>query len=576
VSEPGEIVAARYRLDEVIGRGGMASVFRGWDLRLARPVAVKLLRPEILADPDLALRFRREAHAATVLRHENVVACLDTGTDGDRPYLVMDLIDGEDLAARLRRDRRLPTEIATRIARDVARGLAIAHARGIVHRDVKPGNILLATSGRAMVTDFGIARVAAEAEATLPGTTLGSVNYFSPEQARGATTTPASDVYGLGLVLFEMLTGTRAFAGETPAAIAVARIDAPAPSPRSIDPAIPAAVDAVVARALAPDPTDRYPNGAAFADALDGLLVDRTIDPAGDTQRVALPTWPGATAGLGGGAPASRTRAASGNRRPGVVTAALAAGVIVAVGAFAAFAALGGGNGVAAIDPIDVARPEVTLQPSAGATLEPPVVTPAPATPSTTPPTTPPVTAAPEPGQPADLCEPEPEASCALEAGTYRPSGFDPSFTIELGSGWSTYRHASQLVVLERDDGYLALASSVFLVFDGEETFEVRTRATDLVDAIRDNEALEILNQSRVRVAGRRAIQLDLVPAGDRAPIFAIGDDTYYAETTTVTRLLAFEVRGTAVLLVLEGAGDSDLEGFLDAAAPVVEGFDFG
>ena len=572
MSEPGETVAGRYRLDEVIGRGGMASVFRGWDLRLARPVAVKLLRPEILADPDLALRFRREAHAATVLRHPNVVACLDTGRDGDRPYLVMDLVDGEDLAARLRRDRRLPPEVAIGIARDVARGLAIAHSRGIVHRDVKPGNILLATAGHAMVTDFGIARVAAEAEATLPGTTLGSVNYFSPEQARGATTTPASDVYGLGLVLFEMLTGTRAFGGDTPAAIAVARIDAPAPSPRSVDPALPAAVDAVVVRALAPDPTDRYPNGAAFADALDGLLVDRTIDPAGETQRVALPSWPGATTGAGGAARAGGIGAISGGRRPGVLTAlALAAGAIVAVGAFAAFAAFGGGNGVAAIDPTDVARPEVTVQPSIEATQESPVATPAP----TTPPTAPRVTAAPEPGQPADLCEPEPGASCALEPGTYRPSGFDPAFTIELGGGWSTFRHASQLVVLEREDGYLALAGSVSLVFDGEETVEVRSRATDLVDAIRDNDDLEILDQSRVRIAGRRAVRLDLVPAGDRAPIFAIGDDTYFAETTTVTRLVAFEVRGTAVLVVLEGAGGSDLDGFLGDAAPVLDGLAF-
>ncbi len=230
--EPTErVIADRYRLGPVIGRGGMATVHRAMDLRLERQVAVKLLRPEVSRDPDLAQRFRREALAATVLRHPNIVACLDTGTDGDQPYLVMDLVDGEDLAARLKRGGRLAPAQAARIGLDVARALGVAHVRGIVHRDIKPGNILLAADGRAMVTDFGIARLAADAEAGLPGTTLGSVHYFSPEQARGATTTPASDVYGLGLVLFEALTGERALSGDTTDAIALARVGAAAPSP---------------------------------------------------------------------------------------------------------------------------------------------------------------------------------------------------------------------------------------------------------------------------------------------------------------------------------------------------------
>src|SRR5262249_55160811 len=162
---------------------------------------LKILRPDIGADRDLADRFRREALAATVLRHRNIEACIDTGTSDLGPYLVMELVEGEDLAARLRRDGLLPSQEVARIGLDVARGLGAAHLRGIVHRDVKPGNILLARDGRAMITDFGIARLAMDAEATLPGTTLGSVQYFSPEQAQGATTSPASDVYGLGLVL---------------------------------------------------------------------------------------------------------------------------------------------------------------------------------------------------------------------------------------------------------------------------------------------------------------------------------------------------------------------------------------
>jgi len=212
---PEPLFGGRYRLGPVIGRGGMATIHRATDVRFEREVAVKILRPEVARDPDLAHRFRREALAATVLRHPNIVACLDTGTDGDQAYLVMALVDGEDLAARLRRSGRLAPLQAARIGLDVARALGVAHIRGIVHRDVKPGNILLAADGRAMVTDFGIARLAADAEAALPGTTLGSVHYFSPEQARGTTTTPASDVYGLGLVLFESLTGTRAWTGAT-------------------------------------------------------------------------------------------------------------------------------------------------------------------------------------------------------------------------------------------------------------------------------------------------------------------------------------------------------------------------
>ncbi|HYH94256.1 MAG TPA: protein kinase, partial [Candidatus Saccharimonadales bacterium] len=231
-------IAGRYRLGPVIGRGGMATIHQATDERLGREIAIKLLRPEVTADPDLAQRFRREALAATVLRHPNIVACLDTGTDGDQPFLVMDLIDGEDLAARLKRSGRLAPWQVARIGLDIARGIGVAHIRGIVHRDVKPANILLAADGRAMVTDFGIARLAADAEASMPGTTLGSVHYFSPEQARGATTTPASDVYGLGLVMFEALTGQRAWSGATTDAIALARVGATPPAPRGIRPEI--------------------------------------------------------------------------------------------------------------------------------------------------------------------------------------------------------------------------------------------------------------------------------------------------------------------------------------------------
>ena len=321
-SDVGRVVGGRYLLGELVGIGGMATVHRAFDTRFDRSVAVKLLRREIIEDLDIAMRFRREALAATVLRHPNIVACLEAGTDDGQPYLVMELVEGEDLAARLRRVGRLDPPEAARLGLDIARGLAVAHVRGIVHRDVKPGNILLARDGRAMVTDFGIARLAADAEGAIPGTTLGSVQYFSPEQARGATTTAASDVYGLGLVLYETLTGRRAWRADTTAALAAVRIGAPAPSPRAVRPEIPAALDEVVIRALDPDPSVRYPNGRSLAAALE-RIVGRP-----DPVSVGLPVGPPTIAGGGGSV------AAAINVRPGSDTGA---GVIA--GAAAAVAA---------------------------------------------------------------------------------------------------------------------------------------------------------------------------------------------------------------------------------------------
>jgi serine/threonine-protein kinase len=566
MAEPGDLIAGRYRLDELIARGGMASVYRAWDVPLDRPVAVKLLRPEILADPDLALRFRREAHAATVLRHPNVVACLDTGTAGDEPYLVMDLIEGEDLSARLRRDGRLPLAEAVRIATDVARGLGVAHARGIVHRDVKPGNILLGSDGVARVTDFGIARLAAEAEVTLPGTTLGSVHWFSPEQARGASTTPASDVYSLGLVLFEMLTGTRPFGGETPAQIALARVDAPAPSPRAVDPAIPESLDALVRRALAPDPRDRQPNAGALAAELEGL-----VRPADETTRV--PLHPSGVAAPVGGTPGEsfwgQTRGRSAGRTGGwIVVGLVVVGIAVLLGA-TGLSLLGlAGNGAIAGAPSDGAAtpgttspPLVETDPPAAATEEPPPVTP--------PPTR-------RPDGTFDLCQPTGDTTCPLEPGPYAPSVLVPAVAFELGEGWGALFGSEQLIVLARPEGYLALAGNVRTIFDEDEPETIDGRANRVSDAIRKNEALRVVERERVEIDGRRGDLLDVEPDGDeRVPVFATGDNTYFAEVGTVTRFIVVDVDDVPVIIVVEGANGFGLEAILESAGPVLDSLRF-
>ena len=263
----------RYRLLELLGEGGMATVYRARDTRLDRDVAVKVLRPEYGRDAAFVARFRQEAQAVAGLSHPNIVSVFDYGTDPAGPFIVMELVDGEDLASVLRERGALPATVGARIAQGVVDGLGAAHARGIVHRDVKPSNIILDRSGRVRLLDFGIARAFSEAHLTLPGTTLGSVHYFSPEQARGEPVTAASDLYAAGLVLYEMLTGRRAFGGDSAASVAVARLTSDPPRPSSIRAEVPAALDAIVSRALARDPRDRFTSADEFSRALGAYLA---------------------------------------------------------------------------------------------------------------------------------------------------------------------------------------------------------------------------------------------------------------------------------------------------------------
>ncbi len=302
MAEIGTILGGRYRVIAPLGQGGMATIYRALDTQLGREVALKLLRPEYLRDPDFSSRFRQEAQSAASLSHPNVVTVYDYGEDPSGPFIVMELVDGEDLATIMRRNGPLPPAQAARIAAAVARALAAAHGRGLVHRDVKPGNVLIGRDGRVKVVDFGIARAIAEAQMTLPGTTLGSVHYFSPEQARGEPATTASDIFALGIVLYEMLTGSRPWEGDSAASVALARLTGPVPDPLRIRAGLPPSVALVARTAMAQAPMDRYPSAGLMADALEATLPGSSVAPGGGTAGAAAG---GAAAGAGAGLAAS-------------------------------------------------------------------------------------------------------------------------------------------------------------------------------------------------------------------------------------------------------------------------------
>ncbi len=273
MAEIGALLGGRYRLRQILGQGGMATIFGATDDKLGREVAVKVLRPEFGTDAQFVERFKHEAQAAASLSHPNIVAVYDYGTDPAGPYIVMEQVSGGDLSSALGKHGILPPTAVANTGQQVADALAAAHARGIVHRDIKPSNILLSPDGRVQVADFGIAQAAARSPVTATGITLGSVLYFSPEQARGDTATAASDIYSLGLVMYEMLTGQRAFSGDSPAAVAVARLSGGVPSPMAMRAEVPPALDAIVRWCLAVDSAAR-PTAAELATALARFRTD--------------------------------------------------------------------------------------------------------------------------------------------------------------------------------------------------------------------------------------------------------------------------------------------------------------
>ncbi|MGH8937655.1 MAG: protein kinase domain-containing protein [Acidimicrobiia bacterium] len=280
IRRPGlEKITDRFEIGDEIASGGMATVWRGRDRSLDRAVAIKRLHPNIAAEPQAADRFKREALAAASLSHPGVVTVFDAGEDQEGPFIVMEFVEGETLADLLRREGRLSPERAVEIAARVAEALDHAHRRGLVHRDVKPGNILLDPAGNVKVADFGIAKSLQDTDRfTKSGTVLGTVAYLAPEQAAGDGATAASDIYGLGVVLYELLTGRVPFEAETPVAVALAhQTQAPA-RPGRFAP-VPSTLEEIIMRALAKDPGRRFGTAEEMAGALRGWQAGRAPAP---------------------------------------------------------------------------------------------------------------------------------------------------------------------------------------------------------------------------------------------------------------------------------------------------------
>lgn len=288
-------LGGRYQLEARVGGGGMAIVYKARDLILNRQVAVKVLRSQYGTDEDFVNRFRREAQAVASLSHPNLVGVYDVGQENDTHYMVMEYVEGSTLKEMIVSRGALPVEEAVRIAAQICDALDHAHQNQIIHRDIKPHNILIGKNGRVKVTDFGIARAVTSTTITHTNAMLGSVHYFSPEQARGGITGEKSDIYSLGIVLYEMVTGELPFSGDSPISVALKHLQEPLPEPRQLNPGIPQSVENVILKALVKDPFLRYASAREMLEDLETCLFperlheEKLIFPVDDEETRVVP-----------------------------------------------------------------------------------------------------------------------------------------------------------------------------------------------------------------------------------------------------------------------------------------------
>ena len=342
---PGRVLGGRYRLDHELARGGMAAVWVAEDPLLSRRVAVKILHPELGVNEALRARFRHEAVAAAKLSHPAIVATYDTGDDDGTAYIVMQLVEGPTLRRMLDARGALPVGEAADIASQVAEALDHAHRNGLVHRDIKPANVLIPPDGQVKVTDFGIAKASGGEDLTSTGAVIGTARYLAPEQVNGDAVDGRADVYALGLILYEMLTGTLPFRGDSEIATAMARLTTVPDPVRDLRPEVPPMLDAVVSRSLARDPEQRFPSARALHDALDPAR-DSTPPPR---PAPALAGPADHTVGIDRtdaealGPPPTDARVVTRRRRPRAALALVVVAAVVAAG-YVGVRALSGGD----------------------------------------------------------------------------------------------------------------------------------------------------------------------------------------------------------------------------------------
>src|SRR4051812_30232991 len=281
----GRQLGGRYEVGPVLGFGGMAEVHKGRDIRLGRDVAIKMLRADLARDPAFQSRFRREAQSAASLNHPSIVAVYDTGEDtakdgGTAPYIVMEFVDGRTLRDVLQAEGRLLPQRALEITSDILAALEYSHRAGIIHRDIKPGNVMLTRSGDVKVMDFGIARAMTGATSTMTQTAavVGTAQYLSPEQARGEHVDQRSDIYSTGCLLYELLTGRPPFMGDSPVAVAYQHVREDAVPPSKLNPDVSPAIDAIVLKAMAKNPANRYQSAADMRNDVQRALAGRPVE----------------------------------------------------------------------------------------------------------------------------------------------------------------------------------------------------------------------------------------------------------------------------------------------------------